>query len=225
MVRSRRYEAEEERRAGSADPSARLSEADRDWFAREVIGLLPDLYGTALRFTRNREDAEDVVADALTNAWSHLSGLSDRSRFRGWIFRILTNAFLSERRARRARPETESLPQGEEAFSLFERLHQPFLLWWGNPEQEFLNALLREDLERAVEALPDPFRVVVVLAEVQGFSYQEIAETLKVPIGTVRSRLARGRSLLQRALWEHAREAGMRPDTAESAPSANRGAV
>lgn len=224
MVKSHHTVAEEPRPASAAGPAAIPCEADRDWFEGEVIALLPDLYGTALRFTRNRADAEDLVAEALKNAWSHLPGLSARSHFRGWIFRILTNAFLSELRARRTRPATEPLPPEDESFSLFERLHQPFLLWWGNPEQEFLNTLLREDLERALQALPEIFRVVVVLAEVQGLSYQEIADTLGVPVGTVRSRLARGRSFLQRALWEHAREAGLLPRTPEPLPSANTGA-
>jgi RNA polymerase sigma-70 factor (ECF subfamily) len=204
-------------------PAGRGAE-DRAWFEREVIAILPDLYGTAFRFTRNRADAEDLVAEALTNAWTHRSALSDRGCFRGWAFRILTNAFLSDRRARRTHPDTEPLPEEDDPFSLFERLHQPFLLWWGNPEQAFLNELLREDLERAIEALPESFRVAVVLADVQGFSYQEIAEALSVPIGTVRSRLARGRSLLQEALWEHAQDAGLVPRPLAPVPSANPGA-
>lgn len=188
------------------------------WFEGEVLGVLPDLYGTALRLTQNPADAEDLVAEAVAKAWAHLSDLSDPARFRGWIFRILTTTFLSDCRVRRRQPPQEPLPDEGAEFSLFERLHQPFLLWWGNPEQEFLNTLLREDLERAVDALPEAFRVVVVLAEVRGFSYQEIADTLGVPLGTVRSRLARGRSLLQRALWEHARDAGLISSKPEPTP-------
>jgi RNA polymerase sigma-70 factor (ECF subfamily) len=88
-------------------------------------------------------------------------------------------------------------------------LHQPFLLWWGNPEQEFLTHLLQEDLERALAQLPEPYRLAVLLADVQGLSYQEIADALELPIGTVRSRLARGRSQLQKALWKHAQDAGL----------------
>jgi RNA polymerase sigma-70 factor (ECF subfamily) len=184
---------------------------DRDWFEKGVVALLPDLFGTALRLTRNRADAEDLVADAVTKAWTGLDGLAERERLRGWLFRILTNTFISARRAEARRGAHEPLAEagGEEGFSLFERLHAPILLWWGNPEQEFLNKLLREDLARAVEALPEAFRIVVVLADVQGFAYQEIAETLDIPIGTVRSRLARGRGLLQKTLWMHAQDAGL----------------
>ena len=102
--------------------------------------------------------------------------------------------------------------------SLFERLHQPFLLWWGTPEQEFLNRLLREDLVRSIEALPELYRIVVVMADVQGFPYGEIACALEIPVGTVRSRLARGRALLQKALWEHACDAGLRIGALEERP-------
>lgn len=187
--------------------------ADRVWFERAVLDLLPELVGTARRLARNREDAEDLVSEAITRAWLHLDMLRERERFAGWILRILTNLFLSRRRTEAGRPE-ESLDEAEE-FSLFERLHQPFLLWWSTPEQEFLDRLLREDLVRAIDALPEQFRIVVVLADIQGFSYGEIAASLGVPIGTVRSRLARGRGLLQRALWKHACDAGLRQPVAE----------
>src|SRR5690606_19772968 len=143
--------------------------------------LLPDLTATALRFTGNRADAEDLVAETVTRAWKHLPGLKERTRFRGWIFRILTNTWISDCRARRSRPTHVPLSEEDDCFSVFERLHQPFLLWWGNPEQDFLNSLLRDDLEQAVDELPEDFRAAVVLADVHGFPYREIAEMLDVP--------------------------------------------
>jgi RNA polymerase sigma-70 factor (ECF subfamily) len=188
----------------------------RDWFEREVLAALPELLGTARRLAKNEADAEDLVAEAVAKAWTALGSLHDRSCFRGWLFRILTNTYLSDCRSRAIRPPTESLgdcggaAEGE-LFSLFERLHQPFLLWWGNQEREFFDRLLREDLEQAIDALPEIFRVIVVMADLEEQSYQEIATALEIPIGTVRSRLARGRSLLQRALWEHAIDAGLAP--------------
>ncbi|MQA67410.1 MAG: sigma-70 family RNA polymerase sigma factor [Alphaproteobacteria bacterium] len=171
------------------------------------------LYGTALRLTGNSADAEDIVAEAVARAWEALPALRDRQAFGGWIQRILTNVYVSEWRRRRARPMTElpneSVPDGELEFSLFRRLHQPFLLWWGTPEHAFLNKLLRRDIERAFDALPEPYRAVMVLVEINGWSYSETAECLGLPIGTVRSRLARARGLLQRALWSWAKEAGV----------------
>ncbi len=194
------------------------SEADRSWFADRVDELLPDLYGRALRLCRHRADAEDLVAEAVTTAWGALESLEDRAAFRSWVFRILNNTFVSSRRTARSKAEHESLDAGhenDEDFSLFERLHQPILLWWGNPEVDFLNRLLRDDLERAITELPDAFREAVVLVDVQGLAYREVSELLDVPIGTVRSRLSRGRSLLQEALWEHGREAGLTEDPPE----------
>jgi RNA polymerase sigma-70 factor (ECF subfamily) len=129
------------------------------------------------------------------------------------MFRILNNVFISERRKALARPREEQLAvesgAEEGGFSLFERLHQPFLLWFANPEQEFLDKVLREDLDRALAALPEHHRIVVLLADVEGLKYGEIADTLDVPVGTVRSRLARARSALQRILWDVAREHGL----------------
>jgi RNA polymerase sigma-70 factor (ECF subfamily) len=93
-------------------------------------------------------------------------------------------------------------------------LHQPFLLWFANPEQEFIDKLLREDLDRALAALPEHYRIVVVLADIEGLKYGEIAETLDVPIGTVRSRLARARCALQRMLWNVARDHGLQTSVA-----------
>jgi RNA polymerase sigma-70 factor, ECF subfamily len=140
---------------------------------------------------------------------------------RGWLFRILTNAFLSGRRTEARRGTHESLDlDAEDDFSLFDQLHAPILLWWGNPEQQFLDKLLREDLARAVDGLPEQFRLVLVLADVQGHTYQEIAEMLNVPIGTVRSRLARARAQLQKALWKHACDAGLVRD-GQKATAAN----
>ena len=188
----------------------------RDWFGKSILDLLPDLKSTALRFTRDATEAEDLVAEAVTKAWKNLGSLNDRARFRGWIFRILTTTWISACRAGQSLPVQEPLPDEDDCFSLFERLHQPFLLWWGNPEQEFLNNLLREDLERAIDALPEEFRLVVICADVNGFTYGEIAEMLEIPIGTVRSRLARGRSRLQQSLWEHASDRGWVEPTEKS---------
>jgi RNA polymerase sigma-70 factor, ECF subfamily len=186
------------------------AETDRDWFAQAVTDALPGLFGAALRLTRNRADADDLVADTIAKGWTRLETLTDREKVRGWLFRILTNAFLSGRRTEARRGAHESLdPEAGEEFSLFEQLHTPILLWWGNPEQQFLDKLLREDLARAVDRLPEQFRLVLVLADMQGHTYQEIAEMLNVPIGTVRSRLARARAQMQKALWKHACDAGL----------------
>lgn len=190
--------------------TADLTAVDRRWFAERADALLPELYGAAVRLCRDRTDAEDLVAEAIAKGWAALPSLEDRSSFRAWLFRILNNTYVSQCRSAEVRAEHEPFDTaGPQPFSLFERLHQPILLWWGNPELEFLNRLLREDLERAIDDLPDPFRAVVVMVDIEGLRYQEVAEILEIPVGTVRSRLSRGRSRLQESLWNHAHEAGL----------------
>jgi RNA polymerase sigma factor (sigma-70 family) len=184
----------------------------REIFAAEVERLADRLYGTALRFTRNREEAEDLVAETVAKAWAKLDELRDAQALEGWLQRILSNTFMSQWRHRRASPEVQAEADeeaGAEPFSLFEQLHQPFLLWWTDPEEAAVQNLLRRDLDKALDALPDAFRIAVILVDVQGNSYGEAAELLGVPVGTVRSRLARARSQLQRRLWQHARDAGL----------------
>jgi RNA polymerase sigma-70 factor (ECF subfamily) len=185
----------------------------KEAFETQVLAILGPLHGVARRLTRNEADAEDLVAESITRAWQARASLADAGAFRAWMFRILSNTFISERRKTLARPREELLvdESGDEegTFSIFERLHQPFLLWFANPEQEFLDKLLHEDLDRALAALPEHYRVVVVLADVEGLTYGEIAAALDMPIGTVRSRLARARSALQRTLWTVARDHGL----------------
>jgi RNA polymerase sigma-70 factor (ECF subfamily) len=191
-------------------------DSDRAFFRTEVERLMDRLYGTALRLTRNPADAEDLVSEAVTKAWANFADLADRQAFPKWLFRILTNTFVSDRR--RARPEvSESQIDADsgETFSIFEKLHQPFLLWWSNPEQELINKLLREDLEKALDQLAEEYRTVIVLVEIDGQSYAETAEMLGIPVGTVRSRLSRARSTLQRALWKQAQVAGLLAGTRE----------
>jgi RNA polymerase sigma-70 factor (ECF subfamily) len=120
------------------------------FFAEQVARLADRLYGIALRLTRNGEDAEDLVAETVAKAWAKLGELRDPQSFEAWIQRILTNTFLSEWRHRRASPDIAMEPETDgsegEPFSLFEKLHQPFLLWWTTPEQETIAKLLREDI-------------------------------------------------------------------------------
>lgn len=182
-------------------------------FEDQVERLMDRLYGTALRLTRHPDEAEDVVAEAVSQAWRRLDQLEDPACMEGWLFRILHHTFVSQWRRRHCRQDREvsldTEEEGDAGFSLFEKLHQPFLLWWGAPERDFVNHLLQEDLQRALDNLADPYRIVMVLVEIQGYSYDETARILDVPLGTVRSRLNRARGLLQKALWRQGRDAGL----------------
>jgi RNA polymerase sigma-70 factor (ECF subfamily) len=187
----------------------------KEWFGQRVEENLDSLYALGLRLTRNAADAEDLVADSVARAWTAIHCLEDKDRFRPWLFRILHNCFISDYRKKKVRPhetsyhEHSSGDEKEEIASLLIQQPDEFLNWWANPEQEFINNLLGEDIMAAIEKLPETFRITVLLINVEGLSYDEAADVLNVSPGTIRSRMNRGRTLLQKALWEHARDAGL----------------
>lgn len=187
---------------------------NKAFFTQCIHDNMDSLYSVALRLTRNNTDAEDLVADATIKAWSAIDSLEDRNRFRPWVFRILHNCYISDYRKKAVRPvetvyEEHSGDEASEVASLLIRQSNEFLNWWANPEREVINGLLADDLVAAIESLPELFRITVVLINIEGLSYDETAEVLGVSPGTVRSRMNRGRTLLQKALWQHARDAGL----------------
>jgi RNA polymerase sigma-70 factor (ECF subfamily) len=176
------------------------------FFGNGIETNIDALYSVALRLTRSDADAEDLVAEAVAKAWSAIATLGDRERFRPWLFRILHNTFISDYRKRSVRPVEASYNAGEcdddDLVTLLNEQSDDFLVWWSNPEREFFNDLLGEQLLEALDQLPEAFRTVVILVNVEGFTYDETAEVLGIAPGTVRSRMKRGRTLLQKALWE-----------------------
>jgi RNA polymerase sigma-70 factor (ECF subfamily) len=176
------------------------------FFGAGVEKNIDALYSVALRLTRKDADAEDLVAEAVTKAWSSIDTLDDRDRFRPWLFRILHNTFISEYRKQSVRPVEASYNAGncddDDLVTLLNEQSDDFLVWWSNPEREFFNDLLGEQLLDALDQLPEAFRTVVILVNVEGFTYDETADVLGIAPGTVRSRMKRGRTLLQKALWE-----------------------
>lgn len=187
----------------------------RAFFASGIEQNTNALYGVALRLTRNGTDAEDLVAESVARAWSAVHTLADRDRLRPWLFRILRNCFISGQRRRAARPVESTMQElfsdeGEQDLTDF-LLEQPeaFLAWWANPELTVSNQALGQAIVSAIDALPECFRTTILLVTVEGLGYDEAAEVLGVPSGTVRSRMKRGRTMLQRALWEYGCEAGL----------------
>jgi RNA polymerase sigma-70 factor (ECF subfamily) len=181
----------------------------KERFEREVLPLLPNLYGAALRMTRNPADAEDLVQETYLRAYRGFSGFQEGTNLRAWMYRILTNTFINAYRKRQRQPVTVPDDDIEDWF-LYDRLGGSGVE--SSAESEVLERLPDEDVQRALEALPEGFRMAVLLADVEGFSYKEIAEILDVPIGTVMSRLHRGRKALEKALWESVRERGLVTD-------------
>jgi len=187
----------------------------RAFFTAGVEANMNALYSVALRLTRNSADAQDLVAEAVTRAWAAIETLADRSLFRPWVFRILRNCFISERRRRAVRPVESSyhaLHDGDgeaDVASLLIEESDEFLDWWANPERRAGNDLLGEQIMAAIGSLPEAFQGAILLVNVDGLTYDEAAEVLGVPPGTVRSRMKRGRTLLQKALWQQANDAGL----------------
>ena len=182
----------------------------RQEFKEKALPLLDELYGTALRMTRNPAAAEDLVAEAFARAWKSLDQFEAGTNIRAWLYRILTNAYINNFRKNKREPEKVSVDAYEKAdqFHLFNRLSSQAPAA-PDPVKEVMGRLTNEDFRKALDALPDEYRAAVVLFDLQGLSYQEVAEALDIPLGTVRSRLARGRGLLQISLHRHAVDAGL----------------
>ena len=194
-----------------------VKEETKRYFSRCVQENMDALYGVALRLTRKNADAEDLVAESVAKAWTAVNTLTDPDKFRPWIFRILHNCFISDYRKKSVRPSETVYDEhcGDEVegdvTSLLLEQSDEFLNWWAEPERTFFNDILGEQILSAVDALPGEYQVTVLLITVEGLTYDEAAEALGIPTGTVRSRMKRGRTLLQKALWMQAKEAGLNP--------------
>jgi RNA polymerase sigma-70 factor (ECF subfamily) len=185
--------------------------ADQAEFADLAMPFMSALYSAALRMTRNPSDAEDLVQETYLRAYRGFGGFQAGTNLKAWLYKILTNTFINTYRAKKRRPEQEQLDDVED-FYLYRRLGGLEAVDADRgPEAEVLDAIPEDSVKQALEDLPEQFRIAVLLADVEGFSYKEIAEITDVPIGTVMSRLHRGRKALQKRLWDLAEERGLVP--------------
>jgi RNA polymerase sigma-70 factor, ECF subfamily len=182
----------------------------RERFERDVLPLLPNLYAAALRMTRDPTDAEDLVQDTYLRAFRGFSGFTEGTNLKAWLYRILTNSFINTYRKKQRQPQTVEGPDDMDEWYLFDKLGGRNVEL--SAETEVLDRIPDEAVKGALESLPENFRLPVLLADVEGFSYKEIAEIMDTPIGTVMSRLHRGRKALQKALWDTAKERGLVDD-------------
>ena len=185
--------------------------ADQATFEADIKEFIPQLYSGALRMTRNPADAEDVLQEALLKAYRGYHTFTAGTNLKAWLFRILTNTFINKYRKTSRRPSEVELGELEDLY-LYKRLGESGGGGGAtrSAEEEALDQFVDTDIKDALESLSETFRVPVLLADVEGFSYKEIAEIVDVPIGTVMSRLHRGRKQLQRALWRLAEERGIK---------------
>ncbi len=178
-------------------------------FSTDAMQFAPQLFATALRMTRNRADAEDLVQETFIKAWRSFSTFQQGTNLRAWLFRIMTNTYINKYNAQQRRPQETELDEVEELF-LFRRLgafDQSKMTQ--SAEDQLLEFFTDDEVKKAIEELPEMFRLPVLLSDVDGFSYKEMAEMLDVPIGTVMSRLHRGRKMLQKLLYDYAKERGL----------------
>ena len=162
-----------------------------------------------MRMTRNRSDAEDLVQETFIKAWRSFATYQQGTNLRAWLFRIMTNTYINKYNAQQRKPAETELDDVEELF-LYKRLgsvDQSQLSQ--SAEDQMLSLFTDDEVKKALEELPDQFRIPVLMSDVEGFSYKEIAEILEIPLGTVMSRLHRGRKSMQKMLYEYAKERGL----------------
>ncbi len=193
-------------------------EERRRAFQRDALPYLDQLYAAALRYTRNPTDAEDLVQDAFAKAYAAFHQFRPGTNLRAWLYRILTNTYINSYRRKQRQFDEVSADAyrdglGDGDFSLYDRIAETTE---APAETQLLRHLPDEEVKQALAALPDQFRMAVYLADVEGFTYAEIAEIMGTPIGTVMSRLHRGRAALQKALYDYAVERGLLSRTVET---------
>ncbi|ACZ41673.1 RNA polymerase, sigma-24 subunit, ECF subfamily [Thermobaculum terrenum ATCC BAA-798] len=189
-----------------------------DLFFEEALSYIDSLYRTALRLTNNPADAEDLVQETYLKAHRFRDSFKPGTNLRAWLFRILTNTFINDYRKKSRQPQTTEMGElGEmEDYYLFRRVKEAGESLGEDPEQTVLNMFVDEEVREALDSLPEQYRLPVLLADVEGFSYKEIADVLGIPVGTVMSRLHRGRKQLQQKLWEYARQRGYKVEPPEA---------
>lgn len=189
--------------------------ADQADFERDAMQYARQLYSAAMRMTRNPADAEDLVQETYLKAYRAYHTFEAGTNLKAWLYRILTNTYINKYRKESRRPNEVDLGTVEDLY-LYRRIgSEESVDVSRTTEDRVLDGLVESDIKEAVESLPENFRLPVLLADLEGFSYKEIAEILDVPIGTVMSRLHRGRKAMQKALWEYARDRGLLPEGAE----------
>lgn len=191
-----------------------MVDPNRERFEKEVVPYLDEIFASAMRFTKNREGAEDLVSEVFGRAWKSFSQFEAGTNARAWLYKILTNTYINHYRKKQRQPLTVELDRPTETEDgsggdLYDRIVGASPSLFDNPDLQLANRILDQDIKRAIDELPEEFRMAVVLSDVRNFAYQDIADMLEIPIGTVRSRIFRGRRLLQQNLWKQAVEAGI----------------
>lgn len=184
----------------------RSHEPRADVFDSLLSPILEPAYGMAYHLTRNREEAEDLVQEAAVQAFRAFHTFQQGTNFKAWFFKVLLNCFRSHYRKRKREPEITPIEDAPDLYLYIQTANAGLHERSSNPAALVISKMSEEQIKRAIAALPEEYRVVCVLYFMEEVAYQEIADILDCPVGTVRSRLHRGRKLLQKALWQVAQE-------------------
>ncbi|MGE0641765.1 MAG: sigma-70 family RNA polymerase sigma factor [Thermoanaerobaculia bacterium] len=186
-----------------SEPGPAVERAD---FETAAMPFLDSLYNTAYRLARNAQDAEDLVQETFLKGYRSYAQFTPGTNLKAWLFKILKNTFINQYRKRQSAPAESDFAAIEESFE--SEIADGAAGQIKNPEEEALERAFDENVQRALDGLPPDYRMAVLLADIEGFSYREVAEILEIPVGTVMSRLYRGRKLLEETMLKYARSRG-----------------
>jgi RNA polymerase sigma-70 factor (ECF subfamily) len=197
------------------EPMNETDEQTREEFGKIAFPYMDEMYAGALRMTRNPAAAEDLAAEVFGKAWKSFHQFERGTNMRAWLYRILTNTYINHYRQKKRQGPAVDIDQYEnqDEFYIYNKIAESSRQDAQDPAKEVLEKFAEQDILNAMEKLPDGYRETVILSDQQGLSYEEISQALDIPIGTVRSRLNRGRRHLQKALWDEAVKSGYVTDT------------